>query len=486
MGSKKKKIKDEIVVSFLGAQSEIVTGSATLVSILNDDGFTRTNVLIELGMVQGEGDIFDDYRANRDLLENIPLKSIDYCFNLHLHADHSMNLPALSCNDKVRIIMTEENKEICKPMLLDGCYVHDKTVEYLNGRGKRVKHLYKEPDFWNVYDKIDTYSTNEIHKLTDKISFRFTNTCHLIASTQLELFIKKRSGIVKKIVYTSDLGDMSNKASNYFVGEQEPISKADLLLIESTYGNKQAYTKEEVKKEQEDLFNTIIKYVVKDRKNMLIPSFALGRTQNLMCLLYDRFKGDKTFNATIVIDSTLANKINEVYRKILKDEELDYWNEVCSWGHFEFLRDYKSSVAFMQKKIPCLVLSSSGMISGGRSQIWAERLLGQTGSLIAFVGYCGSGTIGREILDGKEVIEVNGSKVLRRCDIKRYNTFSGHAQQKTLVNYIKGMSDNCTVVLHHGDSSAKEELKRVAEEELRKMNKTNKIIITKKNMQITL
>ena len=481
-----KKKKDEIVVSFLGGQSEYVTGSSVLVSVLNDDDVTRCNVLLELGMIQGEGDIFEDFKANKRMIENIPLKDIDYTFICHAHADHLGNLPCLSVNDKVKIITTKKNYKIMKPMLLDAVYIHGKTVEYLCGKGHRVKHLYKEPDFWQTYDKIETYEEGEIYELTDKISFRFLPNSHLIGSTQLELFIKKRSGTVKKIVYTSDLGGVLNKENQYFLTEQPMVNKADLLLIESTYGDRAPYTKAEVKKEKEDLFKTIKKYLIGDRKDILIPAFSLGRIQNLMCMLYDEFKDNWDYRYKIVVDTTLGNKINEIYDSILEGEELEYWHRVRAWGVFEYIRDYKSSVAFMSRKQPSLILSSSGMLSAGRAIMWAERVLGESGGLIAFVGYCGNGTTGREILDGKEVININGHTVLKRCDIKRYHTFSGHAQRDTLLNYIKQVSDNCTIILHHGDKGAKEELKRLAEEELRKSCKTNKIIISKKNMQITL
>ena len=103
-----KKKKDEIVVTFLGGQSEHVTGSSVLISVLNEDGFTRTNILVDLGLIQGENTILDDYKANKEMLENIPLNSIDYVILTHEHIDHCGNLPALSKNEKVEIITNEK------------------------------------------------------------------------------------------------------------------------------------------------------------------------------------------------------------------------------------------------------------------------------------------------------------------------------------------------------------------------------------------
>lgn len=485
MGSKKKKIKDEIVVTFCGNQSEEVTGSATLISVLNEDGFTRTNVLVDIGMVQGKS-VLEDYKNNRAMIENIPLKSIDYCILTDKHCDHLSNLPSLACNDKVRVITTETNYKIIKPMLLDSVFIHERNVEYLNSKGHRVRPLYVESDFWNIYSRIDTYTENDIHKLTDKISFQLLPNNHQIGANSVVLYIKKRSGAVKKIVVTGDLGNEAGKEIQYYCSDTVKVSNCDLYISEATYGNREPFTKKNLKQELKILEESIDKYIVKNRKSILIPVFSLNRLQTMMTIIYDMYK-DKPTPFKIVVDTNLGNQINEVFLNVLKDEQLDRWAEVMKWDKFEFIRNYKQSVAFMSRNEPCLVLSSSGMVQSGRSTIWAEKILGQTGSLILTVGYCAEGTTGRDIQDeNKTVIEVNGHTVLKRCDVIKLNCFSGHAQRSDLINNFKGLSNNAKIVLHHGDSSAKEELKRVAEEELRKMNKTNKIIITKKNMQITL
>lgn len=481
-----KKKKDEIVVTFLGGQSEHVTGSSVLISVLNEDGFTRTNILVDLGLIQGENTILDDYKANKEMLENIPLNSIDYVILTHEHIDHCGNLPALSKNEKVEIITNEKSYKIIKHLLQDTVFIHERNVEYLNGKGYRVKHLYREADFWNIYDKINIYEENKIHQLTDKISFRLLENSHVVGANQVELFIKKSSGVVKKILITGDLGSVANRGTQYFLSEQPMVNKADLAIIESTYGNKKPFTKKVVKEERDSIVNNIKKYLFNNGKNILIPCFSFGRTQNFMCWLYDTFKDSWNYKYKIIIDSTLSNKINGAYDSILQGEDLEYWNKVRNWGVFEYIKDYKSSLAFISKKEPALILSSSGMLNNGRAVLHAERVLGQTGALIMFCGYCSQNTVGGQILSGKDIIEVNGHTVQVRCDIKRYYTFSSHAQQDDLLNYIKQFSNNCTIVLHHGESEAKGELKRLAEEELGKNCKTNKIIISKKNMQITL
>lgn len=481
-----KKIKDEIVVSFIGGQSEYVTGSSVLISVLNEDNITRTNVLVDLGLIQGENTILDDYKANKSMLENIPTQYIDYVLLTHAHVDHIGNLPILSKNEKVRIITNSTSHKIIKHLLQDSVFIHERNIEYLNNKGYRVKHLYREHDFWNVYDKIDIYKDNEIHQLTNKISFRLLENAHVLGANQIELFIKKRSGTIKKIVVTGDLGSVSNRKEQYFLSEQSVVSKADLLLIESTYGDKKPFSKKLVKEEREDIIKNIKHYLFKNEKNILIPCFSFGRTQNFMCWLYDTFKDNWNYKFKIVIDSTLSNKINGAYDSILEGEDLEYWNRVRNWGAFEYIRDYNASIAFIGKKKPALILSSSGMLNNGRAVMHAERVLGQTGALIMFCGYCSNNTVGGQILSGKETIEVNGHTVLKRCDIKRYYTFSSHAQQDDLINYIKQISNNCTVVLHHGDQESKKELKKIVEEELGKLCKTNRVIISSKNMQITL
>lgn len=483
----KKRKDDDIIVTLCGGQSDGVTGSVTLISIKEEDG-TRTLLALDMGLIQGNNTILGEYQENKAMLEEIPVADIDYVFIAHNHADHHSNLPYLSTKDsKAKVIMTPTNRKLIKNMLIDSVYIHSKNIEYLHSKGKKVKPLYMEQDAWNVLDRIVEYPENEVHKLTSNISFKFTNNSHVVGATQIELFCRKKSGQIKKILYTSDLGGRINKEFQPFLRDTEICSNANLMLIESTYGDREPYTKKQCQEEREDLKNTIKKYVLNDKKSCLVPVFSYGRLQSMMCWCYDNLKDIWNMETPIVIDTTLGCKMNDVYDTVLSDEELEYWKEVKSWKAFKYIRDYKASIAFQSVKQHALILSSSGMISAGRSTLHAKNILGDSKSVICFCGYCSPNTIGGKILNPDQAtVTIDGSVVLKRCEIKKYNTFSSHAQKDDLINYIKQISPNCRVILHHGDKTAKESLREEVIEELSKINKTTRVEVSYKDMQIVL
>lgn len=487
-----KKKENEIIITESGMQSEQVTGSNLTISYLTSDG--RKTILIELGGCQGKG-IVEDYLNNKKMLENIPIKNSDYCFLLHNHSDHIFLLPTLSNKGfKGRIITTYTNSVLMRPMLKDSINIHLKECEYMRKNKKKLKikgnvtELFKPIDLDNIMKMVDIYDLDMIHNLDECLSFRFTNNSHIIGATQLELFIKKYgSNVTKKIVITSDLGNSDNYSYTYFTKPTQVINKANVLFIESTYGKgDRNFNKRTCIEERKELEKTIIN-ITNDGHACMIPVFSLSRLQNFMCWLYDTFKDKWNMNIPIIIATNLGNKINDKFYEILDGEEFEYWDEVMHWEAFKFIKDFKSCQAFVSSKQKnYLVLSSSGMISGGYSNVFAKQMLQNSKNGIMFCGYCSPNTIGGDLLDeNKNTVEIEGEILLKNCIIKRFNSFSSHASQKDLINYIK-QCDCQKVVLQHGDLEAKKELKLKSERELSKLNKTTKVIESYKDMQIIL
>lgn len=482
-----KKRDDNIYVQICGGQSERVTGSCTSVSYMTNQG--RRHLLVDLGIVQG-GSVWDEYIENKQLLDNIPIKYAEYVFLTHNHADHVGNIPALNSRGfKGDIIITDINKKFLERnnMLHDSTKIHVNNCMWLKSKGKKAKELYNLQDMYSVVDMMKTYTMNEIYKLDDNVSFRYCDNSHIIGATQLELFITKMNGVIKKIVFTGDLGNNDNFEYNYFAKPTKQITKCDLLLIESTYGKgDRNFNKKDCLNEREDLKKAISEFVVDNKQSLLIPVFSLARLQNMMCWLYDTYKDNWNLNTPILVDTNLGNKINEVYSKVLEGEDLEYWNKVLNWKAFKFIKDYKSSIAFLTSKQKGLILSASGMLSGGRSVLHAKQILGNSKGCICFCGYCSPNSLGGQVLDESvDKVDIEGSVMLKRCTIKRYRTFSSHASQKDLINYIKQCNCN-NVVLMHGEEEAKEELKRKSVEVLSDMNRTTKVHISKKDLIISL
>ena len=484
--AKKKNKDNDVIVSFFGTQADGVTGSNVTISYNTLEG--RKHLLVELGGKQGEGTILQEYNQNKKLLDNIPIEGASYCFFIHQHCDHTMHLPALSSYGfQGRTIMTDRCLAITKKLVLDATYIHKRNVEYLKGKGhKNVKLFYTEQDAHAVLDTVETYSVGEIHKLDDYISIRYRKNSHVLGANQLELFIRKPDSKVVKIHITSDLGNKNNLKLQPFLTETDIVTTSNLSIFESTYGlGDRDFTYKDCIDERKELIETISRFIG-NNQSVLIPCFSFGRLQSIMCFIYESFKDTWDMNVPIVVDTKLGNEINQVYSRILEGEEKEYWDEVMNWKPFKYIKEYPSTVAFLQSKQNALVLSSSGMISAGHSTMYAKQFLGDSKAAILFCGYCSPSTIGGKILnESQKTVTIDGSLVLKRCYIKRFTTFSSHATQKDLIDYMKQINTN-HIVLHHGDEESKKALRDKAIEELRAINKTTKITCAFKDYQISL
>lgn len=479
----KKKNKEKIKVEGLGSSITQVTGSCFSIEYPTKQG--NDNILIELGMAQGSKTLLEDYNLNQRMVESIEFNKYKAIFMLHVHCDHIGLMPSAVCNGfKGKFIGTYENKLLSEKMLLDSAFIIDKNINYFNSKcGQNKKHLYTEQDVYLMMNNFDVYSKHEIHKLDDNLSFRFINNGHTVGSTQLELFFTLPSNRVKKLIVTSDLGNNINCKLQPFVTENEICTKANAMIIESTYGSSdRSFNKETAIEERRDLIKRI-RRITRNKHKVLIPCFSYNRCQSMLCFLYDNFKDDDKFkDVAVIIDSKLTQEINYVYTHILKDKDLEYWQEVLKWKNLKQLKEYKDSEEYMNKKdTPMVVLSSSGMISAGRSITWTERILENKNDAILFIGYCSENTIGSKVLNDKlKTVEISNKNYEKRCEIKKYSSFTSHAQQKDLIQYMKQI--NCQdIYLHHGDKQSKLELKEKSKEELYKIGKTTNIHIIDAN-----
>lgn len=375
-----------------------------------------------------------------------------------------------------------------KPMLIDAAFIHGRNIATMNNRGKKYEALYDESSVYSTLSKVETYSINEIHKLNSNLSFRITNSNHCIASTQLELFIKKPSGRVVKLVYLSDVGSKYNQQYKPYSEERVDIPKANCLILESTYGNTdRCFTKKDVDEDYNKLMSKIKEVTYRGDK-VLIPVFSLDRAQSMMTLIYNEFKDDPKFKKVkVIVDSRLLNTINQVYRVILKDEKLDLWNEVLSWDNFIFVEEFKKTEMLARDKDnPYVCLVSSGMLSAGHSTTYAKYILPKKQNCVAFIGYASPNTPAGLIQRGNKTVLIDNVNVNVNCEVQIYKGFSGHCQQSELIQIMKNM--NCDLIaLHHGDKESKECLKFKAEEDFLFNNISKKIrILDKKNNQIII
>lgn len=478
---KAKKNKDnKIIIETIGGSTIDVTGSCWSISYPKKDG-TMGTFLVECGMVQG-GTVTEDFNANKRMVNAVPFEEAEFILIGHPHVDHIGNICASVPNGfRGRIIGSEKTLAIAEKLLLDCGFIHERNVKDLNKGGRKYEPLYDEGDIYLAINKFQPIQMSEIVEINEYVSVRLLKNSHCFGASQIEIFIRKPSNHVVKILYTSDLGTRHNVEFQPFVEANELCAKADIMIMESTYGDRKPFTKQECIEEREDLIKNIYE-TVKRGNRCLIPCFSFQRSQMALCMLYENFKDVDLDNTMIVVDSRLTNEINNTYLYSLDYEDREYFREVMAWDRIKFISSFKDTEKLMVKKDqPMIIISSSGMVDNGHAKSWAKSLLSRKEDAIFFIGYCGTNTLGNRIQNpNTKTVTIDGVVCTKRCKIVIYKTFSSHAQQSDLLEYIKHINIGKSIILHHGSKEAKGQLKHLAEQELHKIGKTTKILIADK------
>lgn len=474
------KKKDRIRVSFVGSNSEEVTGSCTHVRTKNEQ------ILLECGLYQSCTTPLNDYKVNSAKLDFKP-REIDFIFALHMHIDHIGRIPMLYAKGcTAKIIAPKGTYDIAKELLLDCAHINGKDADYIGKRaGKFIPPLFTDEDVFNCLEYWTEYDIEEKTRLSENIEFNFLPSGHILNSTQLELWIKDGS-TTKKIGYTSDLGNV--KIPKYYTNTFKPIQNCNLLIGETTYSRKDRVSS--IKDRDKDLekMENIIKHVcLGNRGKVLIPVFANDRCQNILTYLYDIFGEDDNFHVPIIVDSPMAIKITKLYENLIIDsDELAKFKRVLNWKNLSFAKEYKDSKCLMGSDKPMIILSCGGMLSAGRAVTWAGHLLGKNKNHIMFCGYSPENSLAGKIKKGKQkTVKIDGKNVSNKCDTTDLRSFSSHMQYDELLKYYSSV--NCEkVALVHGNFQDKCEFAKDLQSEISKKNKTHKVVCVNKSTEIIL
>ena len=472
------------IISFIGKNSEQVTGSIILVT--TNKG---TQILLECGSVQG-GNVEEDYRDNSNSLNSVNLDNVKYLFINHPHYDHCASAPrAVKLGLKAKIIASHKTAKIMYPLLKDSAFINVKNAVYLTDKHKmEIPPLYEESDVEEMFDSVYEYDTDVIHELDDEISFRLLENNHVLGATSLELFIRDtESNKTYKIFYSSDLGNVSIPNRPY-LSELEYCKTANVSIFESTYGDKEEFlTKKDRKKEIALMKKEITNTCIRNNHTVIIPCFSFARSQEIMTILYKMFKDDKQFrDIEFIVDSRLTKEIIKVYQEVLEGKDKELFEKVLAWKNFNIISDFKKETSLVLKSTnPKVIISSSGMISAGHVIEYVKNYIEDKLNTIIFVGYAGENTLAGKLRTDVNTVKIDKDFYKKEIGIITLLTFSSHMQKRDLVNYISSI--NCDkVILVHGDKSAKESLKESCREELNKRNKTTNIIVSQRGMKISL
>lgn len=478
----KKKGKDNIKISLIGNNASGVTGSSILLEFSNGK-----KMLLEIGMFQ-DGTALECYRENSKLLNQINSKEIDYVVINHSHIDHCGLVPALvSRGFKGRIITTHITAQLMKPLLTDSAFIMSRELEKGQINCPKTELLYNTKDVDELFNYVTEYDYGVTYNLDDSISFKLLKNNHILGASSIEIWYKNEASRVFKIFYSSDMGNpMLQKP---FVEEIEYCKTANIAFFESTYGNtKRSFTKKERKEELEKFKSLINEVVIEGRKSILIPCFSLDRTQHILKILYDIYSKDNKFDEEIkvVVDSKLSSNITNVYKQVLKEDNLNIINNITEWERVKIITDYNDTRACIMDKSPKIIISASGMADKGHVTSYIENFISKSDHAILFVGYGNPRTLSGKLREEeRKYIKINNKNYKINCKVETLSTFSSHMQKEQLLNYMK-MINADKIVLVHGDKESKEELCKSGIEELRKINKTTQIINSQKGMVIKL
>ena len=428
-------------LKFLGG-ARTVTGSCFYMECNN------LKFLVECGMYQGE----DAEKINKAAFDFNP-EEIDYVFVTHAHLDHSGMLPRIVKEGfKGRIITTSATKDLLEIMLYDSAHIQESDTEWLTRKALRAGNppvipLYTTEDVRNVMPLIDIKKYGEIFHIGNGIKYRFLDAGHILGSGTLELWFQD-SPKEKKIVFSGDIG----KKGNPIVKDPLNPVEADFIVMESTYGNRL----HKPLKESIDELVDAVKTTIKRGGNVYIPSFAVGRAQDLLYILNNLVREKRLYNINVYLDSPLAQEATKIYLSHPECFDEDAKKLFTTKDHndsikLHFVQSAQESMALNKIKSGIIVIAGSGMCDGGRIRHHLKHNLWRSECSVIFVGFQGKGTLGRKIVDGAKTVHILGEEIAVKASIYTINGFSAHADQAELIEWISFFKDSPEVFIVHGE-----------------------------------
>ena len=413
-------------------------------------------------------------------------KELDYIFITHTHADHCLLLPKLykeGCN--AQIIISDGSGQIYKDMAEDCAEINERDVLFINSQhNKNYMPLYDLSDVEKSVNYMTEFSVNRKIKLDDSLSFELIPAGHLLGSCQVLLYLTYNN-LTKTILVTGDIGKKVVK--NRFVGEYQQVSKADIVIAESTYGDKpDIKTGKKERKNDLEKFKSIIERQIHEMKGrVIIPSFSQSRMQQLALMVYQMYK-DSEWKPKVYIVSPLSIRIFNDYEACLEGQDKDDLDELINSGMFTFVKEPEKSKALVASNEPCLVLSSSGMCQVGRIRHHLKKCVSDPNATILFVGYSTDGSLASLLKDNKcKSITIDQKVYPCRCSSYSLKSMSGHAPFNQLVENYSNI--NCQkLILHHGSKLAKETLKEALDKEYMRNCKTTRVIIANSSLKFSV
>lgn len=434
-------------IKIVGAAGGEVTGSAYLVTTDN------ARVLIDAGLFQG-GKATEE--KNR-LPEGADPRTLDALLLTHAHLDHTGRVPLLLRHGyKNPIYATSATLDLAQIVLQDSAKIQMQDAMRKNRYHpeKEIDPLYTPEDMVSFRTQGRSVDLHQPINVADGITARFYEAGHMLGSTSIELTVQERGGS-KVIVFSGDLGPYEQPIVRCF----EQLPYADVVFLESTYGNRIHRPYAETINE----FEQIIRKAVEQKGKILIPSFAIGRTQQILYHLAILFFQKKIPPFPVYVDSPMAVEAGKVFvnHPDLFDDEATDWKKLglipLDRNWFKFTNSVEESKQLNDLNGPCVILAGAGMCNGGRIQHHLKFNLPYPTTQVLIVGYQGYGSLGRQLVDGAKQVKIHGETVDVSAAVHTLNGLSAHAGQNDLLKWFNSLGKNKPkVILTHGENPQRE------------------------------
>ena len=443
-----------MTIQFLGAAGE-VTGSKHLIT--TNSGKT---ILLDCGMYQGKG--METDANNRNL--GFDPKDIHYLLLSHAHIDHSGLIPYIYTKGfRGKIFCTAATRDLCQLMLQDTAYIQEQDVRWYNKKMERqgkskIKPLYTTADAQAVMKLFHSVEYNHPYRIDAEIELLLTNSGHMLGSAIINLSIQD-NGQTKRIAYTGDIG----RSQSHILASPQPFPQCDYLICESTYGNR---IHENYRLTEDHLQGIVEETCLYKKGKLLIPSFSVGRTQEIVYVLNELYNDGRLERVPVYVDSPLSVNATEIFRRYahtLSDqvrETLQYDDDPFGFNSLHYITDIKESKALNHSEEPCIVISSSGMLEAGRIKHHVSNHIDDPRTTILIVGYCTPSSLGARIQNPNlRFVSIFGYDHRIRAQVTKIEGFSGHGDWVEMILYFHSCQNvnaiSKTFVVH-GDKEALE------------------------------
>ena len=453
-------------IQFLGAANE-VTGSKHLIT--TDRG---VRILLDCGMYQGKG--METDAANRDL--GFDPRQIDYVVLSHAHIDHSGLIPYIYKEGfRGEVICTPATRDLCAIMLQDTAFIQAQDVRWYNKKMDRlhqpkVQPLYDNNHVERSLQHFITVPYNRRFRLTDDVFLTFTNSGHMLGSAICSLDIwegehprgEQAKGEWKRIAYTGDIG----RLHSHILCSPQLFPQCDYLICESTYGNR---LHEDTLVSEEELLGVVESTCVYKKGKLIIPSFSVGRTQEIVYVLNQLYNDGRLPKIPVYVDSPLSVNATHIFRMYLSELNADvqdvlrFDDDPFGFNTLRYITDINQSKALNNNPDPCIIISASGMLEAGRVKHHVANHISDPRCTILLVGYCTPTSLGARIQDPSlKWISIFGYDRKIKAQVSKIEGFSGHGDYREMIDYLTRSLNTEAVrrtFIVHGEQSAQEAYK---------------------------